>query len=82
MSGNHIRLLGDKLTVPTGPKTVRVGGRSLRVPADAALAAGPSGLTYLLAAGRVHCFSPRGEEISVPISVQNPLRRAYFVATT
>ncbi|MEX8058482.1 hypothetical protein [Microbacterium sp. 16-032] len=80
MTDTHPRLL-DRVTVPTGPKAIRIGALTLRAPDDATLAAGPSGLTYLLTGGTVYCFSPRGQEISVPATVQAPLRRSYFAST-
>jgi hypothetical protein len=81
VNDEHPRIL-PKITIPVGPKTIRVGALTLRAPADATLAAGPRGLTYVLTAGRVHCLSPRGEEISIPATVQAPLRAAYFRSTT
>jgi hypothetical protein len=80
VSDEHPRIL-PKITIPTGPKTLRVGALTLRAPADATLAAGPSGLTYVLTGGTVHCISPRGDEISIPATVQNPLRASYFASS-
>ncbi|ONI62316.1 hypothetical protein CSIV_12430 [Microbacterium sp. CSI-V] len=77
MTDPHPRVM-DEISVPTGPKTLRIGALTIPAPADATLAAGPSGLTYMLTGGRVHCFSPRGQEISVPPTIQAPLRRSYF----
>jgi hypothetical protein len=70
-----------EISAPTGPKTIRIGGLALTVPNDAALAAGPSGLSYIYTGGTVYCFSPRGQQISVPATVQAPLRSAYFRTT-
>lgn len=80
MSDTHARLL-PAITVPTGPKVLRIGGLTLRVPDDAVMAAGPSGISYVMTRGVVYCISPRGQQISVPASVQNALRQSYFAST-
>lgn len=80
MTDTHARLL-PAITIPSGPKTIRIGGLNLPVPTDAVMAAGPSGISYVMTRGVVYCISPRGQQISVPASVQNALRQSYFRST-
>jgi len=80
MSDTHARLL-PAITIPSGPKTIRIGGLTLSVPTDAVMAAGPSGISYVMTRGVVYCLSPRGQQISIPATVQAPLRAAYFAST-
>lgn len=79
MASEQIRLLErDVTTIPSGPRTLVIGGRSFRVPANAQTARGPEGLSYVRANGRVYCVTARGREIIVPNNVQNAITRAYF----
>jgi len=79
MASEQIRLLDrDVTTIPSGPRTLVIGGRSFRVPVNAQTARGPEGLSYVRANGRIYCLTSRGAEITVPNSVQNAIAKAYF----
>lgn len=68
----------DVTTIPSGPRTLVIGGRTFRVPTDTQTARGPEDLVYIRANSRVFCISGRGAEIVIPNSVQGALTRAYF----
>ena len=76
MTDTHPRIL-DKIDLPTGPKTIKIGRLTLQVPTDTQVAAGPAVLTYLRIGNKVYCFSG-STQISVPPTLFAPLRRSYF----
>lgn len=79
MAGEHVRLLDlDVTTIPSGPRTLVIGGRTFKVPTNAQMARGPEHLTYLRVNGRVYCVTGRGAEIVIPNSVQGALTLGYF----
>lgn len=79
MATEQVRLLDrDVTTIPTGSRTLVIGGRTFKVPINAQTARGPEHLTYVRANGRVYCVTDRGAEIIVPNSVQGALAKAYF----
>lgn len=78
MNADRPRLLGaHEVTVPHGPRLIRVGRMDYTIPTSAGVANGPSGIVYVLCESKVYCLGARGE-ITIPSSVRHIIASHYF----